>query len=281
MITLSRLWKRATALLYGLAAGEALGFGESQEIGEMTAFAWSVAQVVARRGWVDEPFLREAVLDGTLSLPGDEPAEDEVVGAGGALAAGVLRRPYDYNGLVDDAASIVAIQRYTSEAAAGGCAVAAFISGLLDGWDMESAGSLAVAIARRGATLGRKEGVPATPEEIQKGLLRVDEYIVGRTPDVRRALEAVRPLRPLARALGIAYACRDAESAVEAARALPGYARFTGAIAGALCAAHRPDSLPRAWADAAQSAARARGFDPEELARMLVELRWKPSPVFW
>lgn len=281
VISLSLLSKRTLALMYGFAAGEALGFGETKGIGEATALAWSVADVVARRGLVDETYLREAVFDGALSLPGDSDATDEVVGAQSVLAAGVVRRPHDYNGLVDDATSIVAICRYTSEAVASGCAVAAFIAGLLDGWDMESAGNLAIAIARRGAALGRKEGTPAAPDEIREGLARVEEWIIGRAPDVGRALEAVKPLSPLPRALGVAYACRDVQSAVETARGLTEHARFTGAIAGALCAAYRPDSLPPAWIKAAQSAARARGFDLEQISQALLDLRWKRSPVLW
>lgn len=281
VISLSLLSKRSTALVYGFAAGEALGFDGAEGIGETTNFAWKLAEVVARHGSVDETVLREAVFDGALSIPVESTAVDEIVGGESVLAAGFVRRPQDYNGIVDDVTSIVAIRRYTSDAVASGCAVAAFIAGLLDGWDMESAGNLAVAIATRGATLGRKVGEPTAPSRIRDGLNRVDEFIIGRTPDVERALKAVETLPPLARALGIAYACRDARRAVEVAKKLPEHARFTGAIVGALCASHRPDSLPADWVKAAQRAARARGFDPEELAQSLLELRWKRSPVLW
>lgn len=281
VISLSLLKKRAIALVYGFAAGEALGFPEPQDIGEMTASAWELAKVVALHGSVDEVFLRNAVFEERIALPDASAAEDAIVGARSVLAAGFVRRPQDYNGLVDDVTSIVAIQRYTSRAVAGGCSVAAFIAALLDGWDMESAGNLAVAIAKRGSTFGRKDGGMSVSDEIRDALMRVDEYIIRRTPDVDRALEAIMPTPPLARAIGIAYACRNAKRAVEAASALCDHARFTGAIAGALCAAHRPETLPTAWVKQAKTAARPRGYDPEQIAEELLDLRWKRSPVIW
>ena len=279
MVSLSLLERRALALVHGLAAGESLGLQDHgrSEANEATRSALGLARAAARLGRIDEASLRRVALEGELNLSvwRVEEFEDSLAGAASALAVGIARRPQDYNGIVDDVVSIIAIHRYTSQAVAGGCAVAAAVAALLDGWDLEGAVALAATIAKRGSTFGRKAGPVTLPGEIWEVWARVDEHTIGRAANLERALEAIEGFPPLPRALGIAYACRDAGLAVKAAAALPDHQRITGAIAGSLCAAFRPDSLPGEWAEAAAVSTRALGFDPERIALDLLALRLK------
>src|SRR5690606_37355897 len=83
-----------------------------------------------------------SVRNGGAKLPFPRPPEalglSEAVAAG-AAAVGVARRPQDHNGIVDDVVDVVRPISDDSADISSGCLLAAFLSSLLDGWDMEGA----------------------------------------------------------------------------------------------------------------------------------------------
>ena len=92
--------------------------------------------------------------------------------AGAGVVVGLLRRPQDHNGIVDDAVTLVVPILDTSVDVASACALAAYLSSLMDGWDMESAMSQALFVAKRGETFGKEKG-PSVVQALNEILDRI------------------------------------------------------------------------------------------------------------
>ena len=246
MVSLTLLERRAWTLLQGLAAGYKSG-GESPEV------AFQLVRAIAKNGRVEAP--TQAAIRGSKSvvsadngaLPSDRGVEEPALIAG----IGMIHRPQNHYGIIDDVINFVAPRRHTSEAIAASSAVAAAYAALLDGWHMEGAAALAIFTCQRAATFGKKFGEPAISQRIQEALEIVeDEEASGKAVQVLGArFRSNRAYDVVPLSLGLSVVCRDAKRAIDEALSLSEGEAITAAIVGALCGAYAPDSVPRVQHD--------------------------------
>ena len=161
-----------------------------------------------------------------------------------AVPVGIARRPQDHNGIVDDAVTLLAPSGPSHVATAGACAVAAALAALLDGWGMEGACDLALFVGRRGETFGRRTARTDAVARIRTALDAVQD---ARGFDAALRIASLNPgadedIVPIA--LGLAWTCRSAPAALRAAGRLAPHRRVVAALAGALCGADNPLSMP-------------------------------------
>lgn len=266
MICLALLRRRALALLHGLAAGDAVGGGpgpDRYKVTEITRWSLRVAYAAAWRQRVDEQTQREtaflAAVDGGVewcryaskarSQTRLRDERDDVGGPMRVAAVGICRRPQDYNGIIDDVLSAIAITHNTSLALSSGCAVAAAMAALLDGWDLESAVTLSLSVADRGATFGKRASSLRLSERITEAIDFVEDASGAYGEGLEHILTLSETVDATAGALALAYGHRHAGRAILDAANRSQNGHFMASVAGALCAAYDPDSLPKVWVD--------------------------------
>ena len=242
-----------------LGALEALDAGDGRP-GPGGVLDWSLALGswwIQRRG--DRPASASVIDDGGappyptappgLSLP--------MQVAGAAVVVGLARRPQDHNGMVDDAVTLVEPLSDASVDIAGAAAIAAFFSGLLDGWAMEGALAQSLFVAKRAEAFGVVKG-PSVVQAIRDVFDQIDAGQRSRPAPARARVdqgapaESAAPGAPrlerhelVAEALGLAYLCHDALGAIAAGRDRGAGERYLAAMAGMLAAASAPDTLPQ------------------------------------
>src|SRR5690606_9214631 len=99
--------------------------------------------------------------------------------AGAGAVVGLLRRPQDHNGIVDDTVTLVSPFVRSSTDFAGACALAAFLSAVVDGWHMEGALAQSLFVAKRGETFGEELG-PSVPQAMEEAM---DRVYASKVPD--------------------------------------------------------------------------------------------------
>jgi len=243
-----------------MAALEALDAGDGRP-GPGGVLDWSLklgAWLIERRG--GRPASANVIGAGEVP-PFPKPPEELALSlrvAGAAVAVGIARRPQDHNGMVDDAVTLVELISDSSVEIAGACAIAGFLSGLLDGWAMEGALAQSLFVAKRAEVFGAVKGPPVV-EAIRDVF---DEIYTGkRVPPPFDAAEAGAsgaggPFNTLglpghqlvAEALSLAYLCRNASHAISRGKIRGTDGRFLAAVAGMLAGAFAPETLPQeAW----------------------------------
>lgn len=138
--------------------------------------------------------------------------------AGAGAVVGLLRRPQDHNGIVDDTVTLVSPFVRSSTDFAGACALAAFLSAVVDGWHMEGALAQSLFVAKRGETFGEERG-PSVAQAMEEAM---DRVYASKDPDeaVRRVFLAnadpesgeqdeIAWIPPVARAIALAYVARE------------------------------------------------------------------------
>lgn len=178
--------------------------------------------------------------------PGDLSSEFWTLGAG--LVVGLLRRPQDQNGIVDDAVTLVAPFCDTSTHIAGACAIGGFLAALLDGWAMEAAMAQSLFVTRRGESFGREKGpsVAWALDETLGAISAVEGASPANVLPPADFLEGKREAFPyqVAWALGFAYLFRDVKAVLGQADRLGSNAPFVAAGGATLAAAYAPENLP-------------------------------------
>lgn len=239
---MSRLYTRALAALKGLHAGE----GEPPAGGMLD---WSLklgGWLVDRRPGPHAAHRIAAPDDRTAlpSPPAGLPRAHWAAGAG--VVVGLLRRPQDQNGIVDDAVTLVSPLWDSSTEIAGACALAAFLAAVVDGWDMEGALSQSLFVAKRGETFGRERG-PSVARAMDE-LLEHVYAAPDRDQAARTALTARTSIGEgggIVRAIALAYVAQEPDELFRlASRWTTADLRCVTAIAAMLTAAHEPEGLP-------------------------------------
>lgn len=196
----------------------------------------------------------------------------EFLVAGAGTVVGLLRRPQDQNGIVDDAVTLVAPLFDTSTQIASACAIGGFLAALLDGWAMEGAMAQSLFVTRRGEAFGKEKG-PSVARALEEAWSAVS---AGEGADFEQALSSVgsldgqvtRSIFLVSRAVGLAFVYRDVGEVLARASGFGPDAPYVGAIAAMLSAAYAPESLPENL-----SAEVEERTDLLELLEMLLELR--------
>lgn len=98
---------------------------------------------------------------------------DPLVVTVGMLPIGVVCRPQDHNGIVDDVTAVISVFGNTSWLISAGCAVATFLAAYFDGWSKEAALAQSLFVARRGAAFGDKSGERPFVDQLQE---TIDTY---------------------------------------------------------------------------------------------------------
>lgn len=190
--------------------------------------------------------LKEETKEITQSTP------FEMYALAAAVGVGMINRPFNHNGIVDDAISAISWRKPTSFTAGSVCALSAVIAALLDGWSMEGALHLALYVGEKGETFGRRTPTkPPIAVRLGSVMERIEEL------RLRLPSDRVDPSHlwqdvgePLLQAIALAYWYRSAK---QAWAALPAGSDaeldVVTSIAGALCAAEHPGSLPESDLD--------------------------------
>lgn len=181
-----------------------------------------------------------------------------------ALPVGIVKRPQDHNGIVDDAVTALSLIHPTSELAGGACAVAATVAALLDGWGMEGAVDLALFVGKRGQTFGSRGGQDVIAQ-IRASIDAVEERMTTNGTHLGSSLPKLVDVGLVPRALGLAYAYRHAGRAARAAMDSIGGGPVVAALAAAICAADQPGAYLKET--------EAVSGDVEDLVRRLVLMR--------
>jgi len=171
------------------------------------------------------------------------------------IPIGVTTRPQNHNRVVDEVATALGAMHASSIEVAGGCAVAAGMAALLDGWDMEGAVDLALFAARRGIPFGPRRSKVDVVAQIRRSIDEVDDA-GGWSPIIADSIRnwgAGEGVAPLALALAYAHRGRVVDALAVAVREFgPGP---IGMLAAALCAAYRPEEIPDAEAQSFETLA--------------------------
>lgn len=216
---LSLLEQRALALVGGAVAGGAGGalFDFARAVKRWGGVRRAVAP---ERGLAVPPFPQVLTL---------------------ALVVGMVRRPQDHNGIVDDAVSLVSPVAASETAVVGACAVAAAVAALLDGWAMEGAWALACFVGRRGQPFGRKD--EADPAQRLDRVMRAAQEEPDQPLRLRDVgLDPSSPADLVPVAFVLARSQRDVQGGVREARRLGAPGEGIAPLVGALCGAENPAS---------------------------------------
>lgn len=265
---MSLLYRRA------LSALRALDGGSSVPPGAQGALDWTftLARWLLEQQSGPHPAHRIAASGSPTPFP--RPPKDlapEFLVAGAGTVVGLLRRPQDQNGIVDDAVTLVAPLFDTSTQIASACAIGGFLAALLDGWAMEGAMAQSLFVTRRGEAFGKKKG-PSVARALEEAWSSVGagEGASDEQPSSAGLLDeqAARSIFLIPRAVGLALACRDAGEVLARAGAFGPDAPYVGAVAAMLSAAYAPESLPENLSTEVEERT-----DLLELLEMLLELR--------
>lgn len=279
---MSWLYTRALSALKGLHAGD----GQPQA-GGMLDWSLTLADWLIDRRLGPHPAHQIAEPGDRSPLPSPPDGfSKEQCAAGAGVVVGLLRRPQDHNGIVDDAVTLVAPLCDSSAEIASACALAAFLSAVVDGWDMEGAMSQTLFVAKRGETFGREKG-PSVAQAIEEVLDQI--YATENRIHAARSVlyppassRGGKPTLPVAKALGLAYLSQEPEEvhrligsatsdngeATHFGRLEVGESRYLAAMATMLTAAHRPANLPQEMGQEVEERT-----DIAELLDDLLELR--------
>ncbi len=156
-----------------------------------------------------------------------------------AIPVGVIRRPQDHNGVVDDVITTVSALQPTDADVAEACAVSAAVAAILDGWGMEGAVDLALFVGRRGETFGTKSGRNVTAE-IRAAIDVVEDRLITSGTEALPSVPRLPYVGSVPRGMAYAFAHRDAERAAREGRRDNEDERLAGALAAALSAADQP-----------------------------------------